>query len=111
MRERSAVQLDIINFRAYKTFKRHAVDVWGIDELWRFNGFHFILCAFFVFKSIRNSCCPSGGVTLRLDTNLGVTLERWNVPGASARHFRTQGWFFDNLEHEKERDKNKEQNQ
>jgi hypothetical protein len=56
----------------------------------------------------------AGGVarnTLSPDTNLGVTLERRNVPGASARDFRTQGWFFDNLKHEKERDENQKQNQ
>jgi hypothetical protein len=56
-------------------------------------------------------CPAAGGVTLRLDTNLGVSLERRNVPGSSSRHFRTQGWFFDNLKHEKERDENHKQNQ
>jgi hypothetical protein len=53
----------------------------------------------------------TGDVTLRLDTNLGMALERRDVPGASTRDFRTHGWFFDNLKHEKERDENHKQNQ
>jgi hypothetical protein len=46
MRERPAVQFDIINFRSYEAFKRQTVDVWGIDELWRFNGFHYTMFTF-----------------------------------------------------------------
>jgi hypothetical protein len=56
---------------------------------------------------------PAGDVTLSPDANLGVTLERRNVPGTSSSSYiyRTHGRLFNNLKDEEERDENHKHNQ
>jgi hypothetical protein len=55
---------------------------------------------------------PRGQQGSGLDTNLGVALERRNVPWTCSRQFYSSGfWFFDNLKDEEERDENQKQNQ